>query len=42
MAIMQSGAKNPNEPIMEPVGATFDNDGTAICNSLGAFEESVV
>ena len=35
MAIMQrEGAKNPDEPIMEPVGKTFDTDASAICSSL--------
>ena len=36
-----TGAKNPDEPIMEPVGKTFDMDASAICTSLCSFEELV-
>ena len=34
-----TGAKNPDEPIMEPVGKTFDTDASAICTSLCSFQE---
>ena len=37
----RDGAKNPDEPIMEPVGKTFDTDASAICTSLCSFEEPV-
>ena len=37
-----TGAKNPNEPIIEPVGKTFDTDASAICTSLCSFEEPVL
>ena len=40
-AMGSDGAKNPDEPIMEPVGKTFDTDASAICTSLCSFEEPV-
>ena len=37
-----TGAKNPDEPIIEPVGKTFDTDASAICTSLCSFDEEPV